>query len=80
MSLEEYFAEYIRRHRSALGPENPDNYVGVWSDENRQFTTDISENLQDRSEAMRRGGLYMQSAVFDLDTGNPIGLPEHDHP
>lgn len=79
VKLDDYFIEYIRKHRNVLGPEHPDNYVGVWTDENRQFKTDISTNMQDRTEAVTHGERNRQSAIFDLEARKPLDLPGHEH-
>lgn len=79
MSTSDYFLDYVRRNRRLLGPDNPDNYVGVYSDQNRRFTTDISENVADPAEAQEQAARSGQSAVFDNATGQPVDVPTRDH-
>lgn len=47
------------------------------SDENRRFTTDISENVADPTEAEEQAARNGQSAVFDNATGQPVDVCRH---
>lgn len=54
---------------------NEQNYIGGWLDgETGKYFLDISENIQDKAEALRIAAERKQLAIFDLSTFESIYL------
>jgi DNA-binding transcriptional MerR regulator len=62
---EEILTSYLKQYRSELNKEN--NYLGLWHNKkNEQVYLDVSENIQDEAEAIRRGRERDQISIWDV--------------
>jgi hypothetical protein len=65
-------SEYMKTHKNDLG--NGRNYLGTWLNDSKVYL-DVSENIQELFEAIRRGRERNQKAIWDvanlseIDTG-----------
>jgi hypothetical protein len=62
---------YIFTHKDLV----QNNYFGIWV-KNGKYYLDLSENIQSKEEAIYRGILRCQKAIFDCNEGKDISLPK----
>jgi len=62
---EEILTSYLKQYRSELNKEN--NYLGLWHNKkDGQVYLDVSENIQDETEAISRGRERDQISIWDV--------------
>lgn len=65
-------ATFINKHRTLLQDET--KFVGGWIDNNIVYL-DISEQIENKREALERGYKHNQLAIYDANKGEVIDLP-----
>ena len=65
-------ATFINKHRTLL--QDKTKFVGGWVDNNIVYL-DISEQIENKREALERGYKYNQLAIYDANLGQVIDLP-----
>lgn len=65
-------ATFINRHRTLL--QDKTKFVGGWIDNNIVYL-DISEQIENKREALERGYKHNQLAIYDANLGQVINLP-----
>ena len=63
---------FINKHRSLL--QDKTKFVGGWVDSNIVYL-DISEQIENKREALEIGYKYNQLAIYDANLGQVIDLP-----
>ena len=63
---------FINKHRSLL--QDKTKFVGGWIDNNIVYL-DISEQIENKREALERGYKHNQLAIYDANLGQVIDLP-----
>ena len=66
-------ADYVDRNAEAL--KVPGNYFGGWVEDGVLFL-DVSRNVATLAEALELGRQWGQLAVYDLDNGQCLRVPE----
>ena len=65
-------ATFINKHRTLL--QDKTKFVGGWID-NSIVYLDISEQIENKREALERGYKHNQLAIYDANKGEVIDLP-----
>ena len=65
-------ATFINKHRILL--QDKTKFVGGWVDNNIVYL-DISEQIENKREALERGYKHNQLAIYDANLGQVIDLP-----
>ena len=65
-------ATFINKHRSLL--QDKTKFVGGWIDNDTVYL-DISEQIDNKREALELGYKYNQLAIYDANLGQVIDLP-----
>ena len=65
-------ATFINKHRTLL--QDKTKFVGGWVDSNIVYL-DISEQIENKREALERGYKHNQLAIYDANLGQVIDLP-----
>ena len=63
---------FINKHRSLL--QDKTKFIGGWIDNDTVYL-DISEQIEDKREALERGYKYNQLAIYNANKGEVIDLP-----
>ena len=63
---------FINKHRSLL--QDKTKFIGGWIDNNIVYL-DISEQIENKREALERGYKHNQLAIYDANKGEVIDLP-----
>ena len=63
---------FINKHRSIL--QDNKKFVGGWIDNDTVYL-DISEQIEDKREALERGYKHNQLAIYNANEGKVIDLP-----
>lgn len=65
-------ATFINKHRTLL--QDKTKFVGGWIDNNIVYL-DISEQIENKREALERGYKHNQLAIYDANKGEVIDIP-----
>lgn len=65
-------ATFINKHRTLL--QDKTKFAGGWIDNNTVYL-DISEQIENKREALERGYKHNQLAIYDANLGQVIDLP-----